>query len=131
MFYSDLTCAPSSEVHSAPKTNVHTLGTVGPIFLGMPSTEDLYGAKNAGIGPFSRNLLEGRACECTSGSLPHLLEASPLSLGLSVIQAEVLHPLPGPPGHGPAPGGMTGWAARSGGGMCMLRALMLCPRCVT
>lgn len=130
MFYSDLTCAPSSEMHSAPKTNVHILATMGPIFLGT-STEDLYGVKNPGIGPFSRNLLEGRACKCTSGSLPHLLEASPLSLGLSVIQAKVLHPLPGPLGHSPAPGGTTGWAARSGGGMCMLRALMLCPRCVT
>ena len=81
MVFSDLTCAPSSEMHSAPKTIVHTLATVGPIFLGT-STEALYGAENPGIGPFSRNLLEGHVCECTSGSLPHLLEASAPSLRL-------------------------------------------------
>lgn len=89
MVFSDLTCAPSSEMHSAPKTIVHTLATVGPIFLGT-STEALYGAENPGIGPFSRNLLEGHVCECTSGSLPHLLEASAPSLSLSVIQTKVL-----------------------------------------
>lgn len=66
MVCSHLTCAPSSEMHSAPKTNVHTCHC-GVHFPGT-STEALYGAENPGIDPFSRNLLEGRACECISGS---------------------------------------------------------------
>ena len=61
MVFSDLTCAPSSEMHSAPKTMVHTLATVGPISRAPPkpcgarfpgAPRSLYGAESPGLGPF-------------------------------------------------------------------------------
>ena len=102
---------------------------MGPVFLGT-SAENLHGDENPGRDPFSRNLLEGCARECTSGSLPHLLEVPPPSLSLREVQTDQGPlPPPSPSWSQPGPGRNDGGGTRKGdGGVYMLRAPVPVPQ---